>query len=647
MIRKMNNCCKITTLIIALGTAGCASSEAGKRTQPAKNADAERQSGSAGAKAAAGKTPTATMPTLADAKAFIEDTEKKLLRLWIDAERAWWVKSNFITHDTSLVATEADQRLMAFVAERATRAAELAKLDLPTDLRRKFDLLRSRQNLPAPKGVEAQQELASLASKLSSIYGKGKVCSETLGRALVKLRGKKAKVEKCLALGDLTEIMAKSRNADHLLEAWVGWRKISLPMRKLYRRYAELANEGAKYLGFSDLSDLWKSRYDMPAQAFETEVDRLWQQVSPLYQDLHCYARRKLQGRYGKKLVADGQPIPAHLLGNMWSQDWTALDDLLLPKKAKGVDLDKALKKKGIDEVGMVKVAEAFFTSLGLAALPETFWKRSLFTKPKDRDVVCHASAWDVDFDEDLRIKMCIRRTGEDLTVIHHELGHNYYQYYYRKLDPLFRDSANDGFHEGLGDTIALSVTPSYLKEIGLIKKVPKNELAPLLQRAMDKVAFLPFGILVDKWRWDIFSGKVKADQYNKHWWELRRKFQGIAPPQPRSEADFDPGAKYHIPGNVPYARYFLAAILQFQFHRALCRISEHKGPLHTCSIFNNKKAGKRLKAMMEMGLAQPWPKALEALTGESKMDATAMLSYFAPLQKWLKEENKGQTCGW
>lgn len=634
---------KVIALSMVLTISGCASATGKPGPEPTRSIDAKRQ-----VEAAAQKTaPAPQAPTVAEARAFLLETEAELLKLWIDAERAWWVKSNFITHDTSTVATTADQRLMAYVAERAQRAAALSKLELPPELRRKFDLLRSRQNLPAPKGEKAQQELAALASQLSSLYGKGKVCSAKLARALQKIRGKKGKVEECLALGDLGEILAKSRNADLLLEAWLGWRKISSPMRKLYTRYAQLANQGAKHLGYADLGDLWKSRYDMPAAAFEKEVDRLWQQVAPLYQDLHCYARRQLQKKYGKTLVPEGKPIPAHLLGNMWSQDWTALDDLLLPKEAKGVDLDQALKKKGIDEVGMVKVAEAFFTSLGLTALPKTFWQRSLFTKPKDREVVCHASAWDVDFDEDLRIKMCIRITGEDLTVIHHELGHNYYQYYYRQLDPLFRDSANDGFHEGLGDTIALSVTPSYLKEIGLIKKVPKSALAPLLQRAMDKIAFLPFGILVDKWRWDVFSGKVPATQYNTHWWDLRKKYQGIAPPQARSEADFDPGAKYHIPGNVPYARYFLAAVLQFQFHRALCRISEHKGPLHTCSIFKNKEAGQRLKAMMEMGLSQPWPKALEALTGESKMDATAMLSYFAPLHEWLKANNKGQTCGW
>jgi peptidyl-dipeptidase A len=287
---------------------------------------------------------------------------------------------------------------------------------------------------------------------------------------------------------------------------------------------------------------------------------------------------------------------------------------------------------------------------MGLKPLPQTFFERSQFTQPRDREVVCHASAWDVTYENDLRIKMCIKPTEEDLITIHHELGHNYYYTYYYTLPVLYQAGANDGFHEAIGDALTLSITPAYLQQLGLLKSVPKNEKNLInlqLKDALEKVAFLPFGLLVDQWRWEVFSGRTKPADYNKAWWTLREKYQGVAAPVARSEEDFDPGAKYHVPANVPYTRYFLARILQFQFHKSLCEASGHKGPIHECSIYGNKEAGKRLQAMLELGASKPWPDALEAMTGTRQMDATALLDYFSPLRTWLQAQNKGQQCGW
>ncbi len=573
----------------------------------------------------------------AAAGAWMKETEAQLLSHWINTERANWVKNTNITFDTELLAAKAYERLMAFTAGKAAEAVcrfgpHFA--DLPEKMQRKFKLLRLTLSLPAPQDAAQRAELASIATFMESTYGKGKHCPE-------RLKGK------CLSLPDMYQVLANSRSYDELLDVWTGWRKVSVPMRDKFQRYVELGNAGAKGLGFSDLGALWRSRYDITPEAFEKEVDRLWGQVKPLYDDLHCHVRAQLQKKYGKAKVPDGKPIPAHLLGNMWAQDWANLFPMMQPTKEKGFDLTSALKKRKVDAVGMTKYAEGFFVSLGLDPLPKTFWDRSMLVKPEGREVVCHASAWDVDWVDDLRIKMCIRTNAEDFTTIHHELGHNYYQRAYNKLDPLFRDSANDGFHEALGDVISLSVTPKYLRQVKLLKKEPKGQLNALMLRALEKIAFLPFGVVVDSWRWRVFSGRIKPADYNKGWWELRTKYQGIAPAVERSEKDFDPGAKFHIPANVPYTRYFLAAILQFQFHRALCKVVGHEGPLHQCSIYGNKEAGKKLNAMMAMGISRPWVEALEALTGQRQMDATAILGYFEPLHKWLKEQNKGRKCGW
>lgn len=567
----------------------------------------------------------------ADAQKFIVDAEKRLLDLNIKAGRAEWIKSTFITDDTEALAADANEALIGATTELAEQARRFENVDLSPELKRKLKLLKLSLTLPAPKDPNKRAELTKLTASMEGDYGKGKYCPE----------GDKGK---CLSLPELEEILRSSRDPEELKRVWVGWHQIAAPIRKEYVRFVELSNEGAKEMGFADTGAMWRSKYDMEPDAFAAEMERLWQQVKPLYDSLYTYTRRKLSEKYGKEVVAEDKPIPAHLLGNMWAQSWGNIYPLLAPANAgTGYDLTDILKKRNTDAKQMVRYGEGFFTSVGFETLPQTFWERSLFTKPADREVVCHASAWDLDYEKDVRLKMCIQINEEDFSVVHHELGHNYYQMAYAKQPFLFRDSANDAFHEAIGDTIALSVTNPYLKQLGFIDKVPDQsaDIGFLLNRALDKVAFLPFGYLVDQWRWQVFSGQVKPDGYNKAWWDLREKYQGVVAPVPRTEQDFDAGAKYHVPANTPYARYFLASILQFQFHRALCREAGFQGPLYQCSIYGNKQAGEKLKAMLAMGLSEPWPNALKAMTGEDKMDATAIIDYFAPLKAWLDEQNK------
>jgi peptidyl-dipeptidase A len=469
------------------------------------------------------------------------------------------------------------------------------------------------------------------------MYGKGKYC-------------KSADPKSCKDLGELEDIFTKSHNYDELLDTWTGWHAIAKPMRPMYQRLVELTNEGAREVGFPDTGAVWRSSYDMPPDDFAKDTQRLWEQVRPLYEQLHCYVRSQLMKTYGGKIPANGK-IPAHLLGNMWAQDWSNIYPLVEPYKGQAsIDVSAELKKQGYDAQKLVKLGESFFTSMGLDPLPATFWQRSQLTKPRDREVVCHASAWDVQFDNDLRVKMCIKIDEDNLITIHHELGHDYYFHYYYKLPILFQQGANDGFHEAIGDALTLSITPGYLKKLGLIQSVPSDQKGLInfqMKDALEKIAFLPFGLLVDEWRWDVLSGKTKPEDYNKAWWALREKLQGVSMPVPRGETDFDPGAKYHVPANTPYMRYFLARILQFQFHRAMCKAAGWNGPLHECSIYGNKAAGDKLRAMLALGASKPWQEALYTMTGEKQMDASAILDYFAPLAAWLKDQNKGQTCGW
>ncbi|MEO9625253.1 MAG: M2 family metallopeptidase [Qipengyuania citrea] len=566
--------------------------------------------------------------------------EQDMFDFSVEYGRVLWLNSTYIVHDSNQLAAkygaQATEKSVRY-ANEAARYAQVAGLD--PEVARKLDILRNGIVMPAPVRDGAATELNEIATKLNSQYGQGK---GMLGGE--EINGSDIEAE----MGNL------ERTPAELAEMWTSWHdNVGAPMREDYQRMIAIANEGSKELGFADLGAMWRSNYDMDPDQFSAETERMWQEVKPLYMALHTYVRGKLNAKYGAEVQPADGPIRADLLGNMWAQEWGNIYPLVAPEGAGdiGYDLTDLIAAKGLDEIQMVRTGEGFFSSLGFEPLPDTFWERSQFVKPRDREVVCHASAWDVDNVDDLRIKMCIKKNADDFVTIHHELGHNYYQRAYNQQDYLHLNGANDGFHEAIGDMIALSITPEYLVQIDMLDEadVPSadKDIGLLLRQAMDKVAFLPFGLMVDRYRWQLFDGTIPADQLNKGWNDLRLEYQGIVPPVERDESGFDAGAKYHIPGNVPYTRYFLARILQFQFFKAACDQAGWEGPLHRCSFYGNEEVGKNLDAMLEMGASKPWPDALEAFTGERQMSGTAMVEYFAPLKAWLDEQNAGQTEGW
>ncbi len=570
------------------------------------------------------------------AKEFVERIEAEGLALSKEVSAAYWVRNTYITPDTAVLAAKAGERALAFESSVVEQAKKFKGKKMDKKTARAIELMLRGSSAPAPNDPKLQAELAAVLTEMEGKYGSGSYCNE---------KGE------CRELQELEAVLAKSRDYDELLDVWKGWRTVSPAYRETYQRFVELGNQGAKDSGFKDLADAWKSNYDMSPAEFTTEARRLWDQVKPFYDELHCHVRAKLGEQYGEDKVPQDGPIPAHLLGNMWSQTWDNIYPIIEPYEGvASLDVTASLKEQGYDELKMTQTAEGFFTSLGLPSLPESFYKNSMIKKPRDRNVVCHASAWDIDNGNDPRIKQCVEINEEQLGTLHHELGHIYYYLMYKDQPPTFKGGAHDGFHEAIGDTIVLSMTPSYLKEKGLIDEVVESDEATLnkqMKLALEKIAFLPFGKMIDEWRWKVFSGEIAPEDYNKGWWELRKEYQGIAPGVERSEADFDAGAKYHIPGNTPYTRYFLSFIMQFQFHKALCEKAGHEGPLHECSIYNNKEAGKALGDMLALGQSKPWPDAMQALTGQRQMDGSAIIDYFAPLNAYLKEQNKGRQCGW
>ena len=574
--------------------------------------------------------------TIADATAFMARAESELSDMSDEASIIFWNQATNITDETNAAAAEVGARYTKLAVSLANESKKFNLADLPPELARKMTRLRAGITIPAPSTEGAAEELSAITTDLEAKYGTG----------TFNYKGKD------LTLDELSTIIETSRDPEELKAVWEGWRTVSPAMKDDYARMVEIANEGARELGYPSLDQMWLSNYDMPPEEMEAEVDRLWGQVEPLYKELHCYARNRLNAQYGDDIQPKTGPIRADLLGNMWAQDWSGIYDVVkTDTPGPSYNLTARLVEKGYDPLKMVKTGEGFFTSLGLAPLPATFWERSMITRPEGREVVCHASAWDLDNKEDVRIKMCTEVNEEDFDTVHHELGHNFYQRAYKDQDFIYKDGAHDGFHEAIGDFIGLSITPEYLKQIGLIDE---SEMPPadadtalLLNVALKKVAFLPFALTVDGWRWDVLSGKTAPEDYNEAWWAKRLELQGIVPPGERPADAFDPGAKYHIPGNTPYLRYFLSYVMQFQFHKAACEQAGWEGPLHRCSIYNNKDVGERFNAMMEMGASKPWPDALESFTGTREMDGSAIVEYFDPLMVYLKQENADQSCGW
>lgn len=595
------------------------------------------------------------------AEDFVATVNGQLEELHRENAAAAWVRVTYITPDTALIAAKAQERMLEFHSKSVKQAEKYTGKPMRDDTARAIRLLVLGTSMPAPDDPAKRAELAEIVTRMEGQYGAGKYCPKG--------------PDSCKTLPELESVLAdKKHDYAAQLEAWAGWRTVSPKMRTDYRRFVELTNAGARELGFSDLGELWRSGYDMPAAEFEQETERLWNQVKPLYEDLHCYVRDRLADYYGEDKVARTGRIPAHLLGNMWAQEWAQIYDIAEPYPGLAdVDVNPALMRQQAElesrfrekyadrveakrhaeagmAVKMVRMAEDFYTSLGMRPLPGSFWEQSMLLKPRDREVVCHASAWTMDGKEDVRIKQCIEAKGEQLWTVFHELGHVYYDLLYNKQPLLFQGGAHDGFHEAVGDTVNLSMTPEYLHKLGLISETsqaPQALINQQLNLALDKIAFLPFGLMIDRWRWAVFDGRIKPDDYNKAWWDLRRKYQGIETPVKRTEADFDPGAKYHIPGNTPYIRYFLSFIIQFQFHKALCEAAGYRGPLHQCSNYGNRTAGKRFMDMLELGASRPWQDALEKLTGTRRMDASAIIEYFQPLTDWLREQNQGRQCGW
>ena len=576
-------------------------------------------------------------PTPADAEAFVAEAEARLLALRQDAARAAWARATSPGGADDDAAASAAAALSAAEGELARGAALYDGLDLPEAAARKLALLKTAPPAVAPARPPLAAELDAVLGALKWAYRAGAYCAGA--------------GEDCLDRGALEETVAELRDTDRLLDLWREGRAGASSMRSAYERLVEIANAGAAELGYADAGERWRSAYGRPAAAdLPAELDRLWNQARPLYESLHCHVRAALGEEYGTAIAPPGEAIPAHLLGDLGDGRWPGVRGLAAPRtRGRGYDATRALERSGAAPPDLARHGERFFVSLGFEPLPASFRERSLFARPAGRDVLCRARAWNLDGADDVRLSTCLEVTGADFAAVHRELFRVHRRWAHRALDPLFRTGPGTWLPDAAGEAAALSVTPAYLVELDLLDRPPGDawDVPFLLRRALDEIPALPFALLVDRWRWRVFAGEARPDGYNRAWWDLRRTYQGVRAPAPRSEEDFDPGSARRVASATPAAGDFLAGIARFQIHRALCAAAGDGGPPHRCSIFGSPEAGARLRALTAMGASRPWPDALEAVTGARRLDASALLEYFAPLAAWLDERNAGRSCGW
>jgi len=580
---------------------------------------------------------------------FIQTAEEELRQSAVRSTFASWNYESNITDATQKVsdrATEAASLLTKKLGKEAQKfdIAQIQNLDV----KRKLKLMKNIGTAALPK--QQLKEFIELTTNMGKAYSTAKVLDRETGQKSLSLEP------------ELTTILARSRDPATLRYYWEQWREQSgKKIRNMYHKYVGLYNQAAKANGFVDASLMKVSAYE--SDTFQQEMEDTWQGLRPLYQQLHAYVRTKLGEHYGPDVVPGRGPLPAHLLGNMWAQSWNNIADILRPFPTKpSINVTGEMIRQGWTPRKMFEKADDFFQSMGMDPMPPKFWSGSILEKPKDgRELTCHASAWDFYNGEDFRIKQCTRVNQEDFVTVNHEMGHVQYFLQYNNQSYLYRDGANPGFHEGVADILSLAVgTATYFQKLGLLGEEvdigdEETNINILFDMALERIAFLPFGYLVDKFRWDVYSGRTSLDNMNCHWWKLRHEIQGLAPPGPRDNSQFDAGAKYHVAGDVGYVRYFTAFIYEFQFYRALCLESgdyvpgDPKKPLHRCNFYGNTAAGDKLRAMLQMGASRPWMEAMEKMTGQRAMSTKAIREYFGPLETWLQQENRraGVEVGW
>ncbi|KAI4468733.1 angiotensin-converting enzyme [Holotrichia oblita] len=495
----------------------------------------------------------------------------------------------------------------------------------------KFLITKGRASLPDEKF----NEIHHLISEMKDMYLHVKICA---------FNNYDTNYCDLVLDPDVHRIMEHSRNSDELLHVWREWHdKTGPPMKNKFMRYIQIANQASRMTGFVDAGE--QMRYIYEERDFEHEIATTWRALEPLYKELFTYVRRRLYIRYGPDVVRPDGPIPAHILGNIWAQEWSKISDIVIPYPGeKQLDVTDEMLRQGFTPLRMFQMAEEFYTSLGLKPLSPEFWRNSLFEKPNNRKVQCTASAWDFCNKIDYRLKQCTEVTMDDLITVHHEMAHIQYYLQYSEQPYLYRDGANPGFHEGIANAMVLSVyNPVHLHRVGLFNNNTDTyelNMNFLMTMALRKVAYAPFALLVDQ-------NGVRTMNFN--WWELRLLYQGIVPPIARNEGHLDAVAKRHIPADLPYMKYYVALLLEFQIFDALCGAMGHTAQLHTCDIYRSREAGRILTDIMQAGKAKHWKDVLRTLrTKTNGLSAEPLLKYFQPLLAWLKVQNRDEAfIGW
>ncbi|KAF2355396.1 Peptidase M2 peptidyl-dipeptidase A [Trinorchestia longiramus] len=627
---------------------------------------------------------------------FLSEYDSRISALSNAAVLTEWTWSTNITSANQRIMDEAVAREAAYQAEAYSKARWFLKAHKRKDISLSYDQFRQISKVGRASLKEPDLTLlAEVRANISGTYSKAYV--EWPVDLMVNVKKNETKLKmlesssydeqqqhwtnwreqeetrKLKLEPDLTTIMAEVRNHDLLREIWKEWREqVGRKVRPHIKDLVALQNKEARLNGYSDHGAFWRGKYE--TKGFEDQIKRLNDQLTPLYRTIHAYVRHKLMITYSDKDIFRDGMIPACVLGDMWGRYgegmcgagmvrgcvgqvwfWTDIYDIVEPyPSATSVDPTPQMQELNMTVRGMYELADAFYQSMGLKPLPKDFYKLSMLERPNDgRDVECHGTAWDFLDGKDFRIRMCTQVNFKYLEVIHHELGHIQYFMQYAHLPLVYRDGANDGFHEGVGELMGMTLaTVNHLISIGLLPDVPQSKESTinfLMRTALKTVTTLPFHYVNDLWRWEVFRGDVPENRWNARYWQLKKQYMGVMPPVNRTEEHLDAFNIFHVNNDFDMIRYFTRTVLQFQFAGALCRIADFEGPLHDCDFSSSKAAGEKLAAMLSLGSSRPWMDALEQLTGGRTMDAGPILHYFQPLRDWLDNylQEHGLTPGW
>lgn len=565
-----------------------------------------------------------------EVKSYLDNYNKEFQKYAYEWNKGEWALNTHIVEGDTITSKSAE----AAQEQYAKFTGSKENIEKATEYLEHKDILTELQI----KQLERVLYLAASNPQTVSELVKEKIIAST--KQIELLFGFDFKLDgKSITPNEIDKLLKTENKLSERLKVWEASKEVGVVLKDGLVNLQRLRNKTVQALGYKDFFQYQVSDYGMTVDEMREVCEGMIKDIWPLYREIHTWARYTLAEKYGAEVP---EMLPAQWLPDRWGQDWQGIAE------AKGLNIDEQLKNYSAEWV--VKKGEEFYVSLGFPNLPQSFWNlSSLYPVSPDSGFKknTHASAWHMDFDKDVRSLMSVIPNTRWWSTSLHELGHIYYYISYSNpnVPIILREGANRGFHEAIGSMIGLaSLQSPFLKEMGLMNQDYKiDNTQALLNEALDYIPFIPWSAgVMTEFEYELYSKNLPEDQFNKMWWELVKKYQGIISPNERGEMYCDAATKTHINDDAgQYYDYAIANVLLFQFHTYIASKILKQDPYAT-NYYGSKEVGKWMYDVLSPGATVDWRELLKESTG-SEMSAKALVDYFEPLMKWLKEENKGR----